>query len=455
VKPVILLAGTIAVPRVLLADEEVEADWQALSCPNPDRNAGIKPYILLRVSVLREDCTHVHYPWGAAEVARNRLKGKDFETQDLRPKTTTAPINYAGKLFAYQEHALATALSSKHGGQVVAPVGSGKGEMIVALAGALGLPTLIVAPTKEIARDLHDRVQKRLGVACGFVGDGKHEVQRITVAVAAALDASRLKTPQLQAFEVLIFDESHHAASLSWRAISDGLPVRKRFGFTATPKRADGLTAFVVHLLGKVFHEVPRSALESAGRSLLPGYEQIQTAYEFDYFGEQDWHPLQADIGTDAKRNTLIVDTVMQSCMPHSTIVLTGRVEHAVLLAEQITAQGERAVALYGKLSTKKRAAILGEVRAGTLRVIVATSLADEGLDVPNLARLVLCWPGKAEGRHIQRIGRILRVVAGKASPLVYDLADDKVGPLKWQAIQRAKAFVHEFGQQRKGRVAA
>jgi superfamily II DNA or RNA helicase len=454
-KPVILLGGTIALPRVLLSAEEVQADWQALACPNPDRNAGVKPFVPLQVSILREDCTHMHYPWGAANLARERLAGKEYGTQDLRPKTTAEPLKYGGKLFPYQERAIASALASKYGGQIVAPVGSGKGEMIVALSAALGLPTLIVAPTKEIARDLHDRVQKRLAVTCGFIGDGKHEVQRITVAIAAALESERLKEPALKAFEVLIFDECHHAASPSWRAISDALPVRKRFGFTATPKRADTLTPFVEHLLGGVLHEVPRSALESAGRSLLPGYEQIQTAYEFDYFGEPDWHPLLADIGTDAERNGLIVETVMGSCMPHSTIVLTGRVEHAVSLAEQITARGERAVALYGKLSTKKRAAILDELRAGTLRVIVATSLADEGLDVPNLARLVLCWPGKAEGRHIQRIGRILRVVAGKASPVVYDLADNKVGPLKWQAIQRAKAFVQEFGQSRKVQVAA
>jgi superfamily II DNA or RNA helicase len=225
------------------------------------------------------------------------------------------------------------------------------------------------------------------------------------------------------------------------------MPVRKRFGFTATPTRADGLAPFVSHLLGPVLHEVARSALEGAGRSLLPQYVQVPTDYAFDYFGEQDWQPLLADIGEDAKRNGLIVETVVEACMPHATIVLTGRVEHAMRLAEQVTERGERAVALYGKLSSKKRAAILDEVRAGTLRVIVATSLADEGLDVPNLARLVLCWPGKAEGRHVQRIGRILRVMEGKASPVVYDLADNGVGPLKWQAIQRAKAFVAEFGQ--------
>ena len=78
----------------------------------------------------------------------------------------------------------------------------------------------------------------------------------------------------------------------------------------------------------------------------------------------------------------------------------------------------------FGTMSKKKRAAVLEAADSGELRVIFATTVADEGLDLPGLDTVVLTSPTKAMGRVQQRIGRIMRVAENKQTPLVVDCID-------------------------------
>jgi superfamily II DNA or RNA helicase len=57
--------------------------------------------------------------------------------------------------------------------------------------------------------------------------------------------------------------------------------------------------------------------------------------------------------------------------------------------------------------------------------VIFATyALAKEGLDLPNLTRLILATPQKDFAIVKQSVGRIERNIEGKTTPIVYDLVD-------------------------------
>jgi superfamily II DNA or RNA helicase len=54
------------------------------------------------------------------------------------------------------------------------------------------------------------------------------------------------------------------------------------------------------------------------------------------------------------------------------------------------------AAVLTGEVKRERRKVLLDEARAGELSVLVATSLADEGLDLPRLSRVFLAYPGRA-----------------------------------------------------------
>ena len=108
-----------------------------------------------------------------------------------------------------------------------------------------------------------------------------------------------------------------------------------------------------------------------------------------------------------------------------------------------------------GKTKASARASILERFRSGELQVVLSSQLADEGLDVPRLDRLVLAAPSKARGRTVQRLGRIMRCHPGKVAPVLFDLVDSAVGPLRWQAVQRQRAYAELLGVQPEARKAA
>jgi superfamily II DNA or RNA helicase len=81
-----------------------------------------------------------------------------------------------------------------------------------------------------------------------------------------------------------------------------------------------------------------------------------------------------------------------------------------------------------GEVNKDQRQAAFEGIKTGNVRVIYATyALAKEGLDLPNLTRLILATPQKDFAIVKQSVGRIERNITGKAQPVVYDLVDDNI----------------------------
>jgi len=70
-------------------------------------------------------------------------------------------------------------------------------------------------------------------------------------------------------------------------------------------------------------------------------------------------------------------------------------------------------------LSQKEQVEILEKFKAGTVNVIVATSIGEEGLDIPQVDLVVFYEPVPSEIRTIQRRGRTGRSAAGRVVMLV------------------------------------
>lgn len=417
------------------------------SCPNPAYLAALDrgrvPFKLApRIDLFREGGGRMFLPAALArEVARVVSLAAP---SDDRPVFEARPIELRRELRPHQREALDSLLRAR-GGVCLAPTGSGKSALIVALVAHFGIPALVIVPTKDLVAQLVQTARDWLGIDAGVLADGRREIgEFLSVATPqGALAALELLRGRVG---LVVVDEAHHAGAATYRELLSGLPRRRTFGLTAT-MRQDALWRAVVAHVGPVVHEVPRVALEQAGLLVVPSFEQVETGWSFDYRGPADWPGLQSALEVDVDRRALVADTFAGAVRGRGLgLLLGGRVEYSKLLAADLRTRGIRAAALFGSMPAKARSATLAAARAGALDVLTATSLADEGLDLPDLRVLGLAWPSRAEPRLLQRIGRVLRPSEGKDGALVIDFVD-AAGPLENQARIRARLFAKNWGR--------
>jgi superfamily II DNA or RNA helicase len=359
--------------------------------------------------------------------------GSPVDTVDKRLSLPEVGLTFIGELRDYQQRALeAMAMSSD--GVLVAPCGSGKTAIGMALIARHGQPALILVHTLDLLKQAKEAARHWLGIETGTIGGGKFDIKPITVGTVQTVS----RHPELAGkFGLVLLDECQHCPASSFTDTLQMFPARFRYGLTATPDRDDGLGCFMTAVIGPVRHEITQEGLRTANVLVVPRIEFIKT--EFFYRYEDDWTDMISALTHDTYRNGLIYGIIRQLMNDGRRILaLSQRVGHCEELYRAITRSRPGAAALaVGTMRKADRAESIRRLSSGDAQVMFATQLADEGLDVPEADAIVLMTPQRSEGRTVQRAGRVLRAVDGKRRPLVIDIVDNAVPILRHQARSR------------------
>jgi len=337
-----------------------------------------------------------------------------------------AAIKAAAWLMDHQRVAVINA-SQWRSGVIVAPCGAGKTQMGVALHhfAQTERPTLVLVHTRDLVDQWNQRVRRLLAPfapVCPVGSDAFKEaargqnLQRKGMVISTVQTVAKMTPADLAAFQfgTVILDEAHHAPASTFQAVLANIKCDSVYGLTATPNRDDGWTPAMYAWLGPKRHEVQARDLQRVGLTVAPTVCEVVTPF---HSWSGDFTTIVNDLCASEPRNALVTRLVAEHGA-YPQLVLTARVEHAQALAAAIPG----AVAVVGK--TKDREAAFERVRNGEAKVLVATQLADEGLDLPELVAVHMVAPSRASGRVIQRIGRVMRAGSGKARPVVYDYVD-------------------------------
>ncbi len=122
-------------------------------------------------------------------------------------------------------------------------------------------------------------------------------------------------------------------------------------------------------------------------------------------------------------------------------LVLAAKVDYCKTISKDV--EGARVVC--SAIGKKKRAEAIGDFIAGELRCIVATSLADEGLDLPRANVLVLASAGQSSAKTEQRTGRVLRRFKDKDAGIIYDF-EDRFHPMMERHSKARQAVYRKLG---------
>lgn len=446
-----IVAGTIALRLEELPARVLEGLRHDLSFPNPEyvarkrlgRYLGATPE---RIESLTESPDgRVHVPRGAVSRLRERVleAGYALQFHDRRVAGEPLPALPRIELRPYQSEAVA-AIRRHTQGTVVMPCGGGKTVVGAAAVGELGRTALVIVHTRDLVDQWLSVLRERLGVDAGVVTDGEVRPDAVTVATVQTLvrlDAAALDQLAVR-FGVVIVDEAHHAPASTFQQVLARMPARWRIGLTATPDRADGLGPLVDLTLGERLFEIGYRELCDAGYLRAPEVRPVYTSFAFEYGGPEDHARCLAALVADEERNALIADLAAREARAgHAVLVLSGRVDHCRRLAELVGQRDVGAKAMVGATPRAERRAVLDEFRAGKLAVLVASTLADEGLDIPRLERIVLAYPGRTRGRTTQRLGRLMRPHPGKTQPVLFDVVDANVPVLFRQFRERRRLY--------------
>ena len=380
--------------------------------------------------------------------------------------------------------ALHTALKGSYGVTGQAEAGFGKTVCALEIISRIRRKTVILVH-KEFLRD--QWIHRILGteVAADFLGvspkalspDGKlHEPmldvspedvgviqqdraewenKKIVVGMVQSLTSEREYPREMyESFGLVVVDEVHRFAAPVFRQSIVKFPAAKRLGVTATPERNDGLEPiFFAHIghiaaVGESARDNPRiNQVETPVRVTSRIQRKVGQYAGKDKNGKprfkENYAKMLNYLAEHEARNRLIVRLLLKAAKSgRKILVLSHRLQHLEDLRDGFLAETRRtelaaSTAFYvGGMDIKERS------HAAKMQVIFATyQMAEEGLDIPALDTAFLTTPiGNVE----QAVGRILRIVEGKKTPVVVDFVDTGFGISSGLANKREREYAEQ-----------
>jgi len=295
-------------------------------------------------------------------------------------------------------------------------------ECASAVAQYLGLKTLFIVTTRELLYQAQKRFMLRLQKTedeIGLVGDGHWSPGSfVTVATLATLE-SRINTRECQQLlkeaEVMFIDECHHVGSETWYTVATLCPAYYRFGLSGTPlDRTDGANLRLIAATGEQLIDIRNKFLVERGISAKAHiiFDKVTTPVM----------PKKTAYATAYKQGVSENPEMLQRVVDWAKIfyeqglgvlILTEEIQHGKLVDDALWTQTDGVFIphqyIYGEESSEVRQKALADFSSGQLPVLVASTILDEGVDVPTIDALILAGSRKSRIRTLQRTGRGLR----------------------------------------------
>lgn len=229
---------------------------------------------------------------------------------------------------------------------------------------------------------------------------------------------------------LIITDECHHAAALSYKKVYDAFPDALQLGVTATMARGDGVG------LGSTWEEVvySRSILWMMSKGYLAPVRTKQIMVEgLDFQGVKasrgDYQ--SGDLGRameDSEADDVIARAYVEHAKDRPGVVFTPTVATAELIAAGLNEVGIVTGIVSGKTPTDERRQIFEDFRTGKMQVLANCMVLTEGFDAPWAEVAVIARPTMSAPLYTQMVGRVLRPYPGKTDALVLDMVGASSG---------------------------
>ncbi len=415
----------------------------------------------LTICHMKEEDGDVRIPRGLALKAAGVL---GINVPDFAPGLKEPGEEYMAGLRDYQRNVFRSAAAQlKKIGAATIQMATGAGKSF--LAGAMakwlndqGYKVFLIALSKDLVLQLKDYAERvgAIDVVAVTVqtlvrrlgGDGAEDMEEEDREIyeAYADEYSNVSEDELvKLFKsekvAVILDEAHHVPAATVRKVmmeaGDGWALR--IGLTATPWRNDNRDLDIYAYAGTVVEPRINSSFLIERGFAVPVEIRVVKAPECTEAlelsdmlrmsrrrdGARAFAAIRKAVLECELRNRFIAELAAGAEKP--ALVITPLVKHAEYLGRMLKELGIKAEAVTGAVKGEVRKEVFDALRRGEVEVIVATTLADEGLDLPPLRTLIIAFGGRSRTRVLQRIGRLVRPYSGKTHATAIELKDEGV----------------------------
>jgi len=345
--------------------------------------------------------------------------------------------------YPHQQEALLAWKLARRRGVVVLPTAAGKTYLAQLAMQSTPRSTLIVVPTLDLMHQWYAQLEAAFpDVEVGLLGGGSRDRTPILI---ATYDSATIHAESLgNQYGLLIFDECHHLPTDFYRAIAEYAIAPYRLGLTATPERTDGRHHDLDGLIGQ---QVYRKSPDDLAGLALADHKVVQIKVKLShqerdrydaclklrnnflresniYLSSIDgWQRfVQASAGSQKGRRAMlahreakeialgtegklrVLADLVAKHYPERILVFTNDNATVYRISQELLLP-----AITHHTPVKERHEILQRFRDGDYKIVVASHVLNEGVDVPD-ARVAIILSGTgSEREYVQRLGRVLR----------------------------------------------
>ena len=344
-------------------------------------------------------------------VGRTDLIPQDYEVVDKRE---AIKADFPKFKFDLRESQKAVYDELNDNAIINAWVSWGKTFTGLAIAGKLGLKTLVVTHTVPLRNQWAKEVEKVYGFKPSIIGSGSFDTSG-PVVIGNTQTLYRNIAEIRHIFGTVILDEMHHVSSPTFSKIIDTNYARYKIGLSGTIERKDGKHVVFRDYFGHNVFKPPKENF------MAPSVHILHSEVRFMDGAKIPWANRVTALGNNEEyRHTVALTAAAYAAKGHKVLVVSDRVHFLKACAELA---GEDAICVTGEVSHEDREKYMSEIRNGKKKILFGTqAIFSEGISLNNLSCLILGTPINNEPLLTQLIGRVIRKEENKRDPVIVDI---------------------------------
>ena len=298
----------------------------------------------------------------------------------------------------------------------------------------------VIVPTISLQDQWVVALESDLGLTSNQITTSVTAVSSETVFLVVVVNSARNHRLPSERPIMLIADECHRYASAeNSRALQGDWSATLGLSATAEREYDDGLSLILIPALGELIFSYDLS--DGLRDGVVSSYRALNISVDLDDDELTEYQDLSRKIGAAIAQDR--ADAVRRLAMQRSRVVNRARwrvptalalidqhrdrrimvfceeIAQANILTKLLLSRNHSASVYHSKLGSEVRRDNLRQFQRGMNDVIVACRALDEGVDIPEADMAVIVSSTATRRQRIQRIGRALRSVPGKAEAII------------------------------------